>query len=343
MPISVDYEMNGLKLLLKLTGLCSITPRTAFSGKIGIQRNKPFIQATCFAISLVVITFASMYFSVAHNYLYRGPLIVLLRVLVVAVWIVLGVEAVLSPVSNYKAWHEFFEILKDVPGRLKNKHILCYPQKYLVIIELAMLNGFALAIFIMNAFTKLFLLYYQFALEYLNTITIVLAIHLIIILKQEYQYMNKTLKRFRCLPLKNRKNVDMVDVARDLQKNYIRLNKLVTYFNEIFGYQILFILAYIVLLVLQIFADVRQNFGSLNAFLGFRQLMAISINGVSCHDGVQNFKTLIHTMIFKFTTNCNVMYVKELIALCVLESPKHKITLRFALHIPIAVSVATVT
>lgn len=293
MAISLASEMNGLKLLLKLTGICSITPRTAFSGKSGIKENKPFIQATCFAIGLVVITFTSIYFSVTDNYLYHGTLIVLLRVLVVAVWIVLGVEAVMSPVSNYRAWHEFFEILKDVPGRSQNRRILCYPQKYLIIIELVAFHGFVVAIFIMIAFTKLFLLYYQLALEYLNTITVLLAIHLILILKQEYKYMNKTLKKLRCSPLRKQKNVDMEDVARDLQRNYIRLNKLVTYFNDIFGYQILFILGYIVLLVLQIFADVRQDISNLNAFLGMRQLMAIFVNGVSYYDHRLTDRTLV--------------------------------------------------
>lgn len=246
-----NNESNGFHILLKIASFYAVCPNTALLFNNIKNKGKPFFRTAVSITVLTVAVIACVYLNIVNYYAKVNGTFVVLYSITSAILVALEVTTVISPVLFYEAWQELFQLLKDVSGKIE----YCQSsQKFIIVTELVIVHVLVVLKIIYSIVTYRFSFMYRVVLDHVNNIVALLEVHIILILKYKFKLLNKDLKQSE-----SQKMIQIENSIKKSQRQYKKLAKVVRYFNRIFGYQILFLLASLILILLQTFADVYEN------------------------------------------------------------------------------------
>lgn len=264
----LSKEKPGLGILLKWASVLSIVPHHAYLA-VDVRCISKF-TACIFLGACLSLVFAN----VICHYPHMKEMDLWMDTLTTSMKIVLACVLVVRPMSCSQAWQNFFNSLQEVSNNLgSNKKCLHITSKQ-VIFELSVLHMIIprntlkyclhLAFKDIDNPTQHLFSAYQDVIDYYSGICAILVMHLVLIINHNFKDLNEQLRvsapwsvnekvEIVCMLSEIHSNGNLLVIQygiRKMQKNYRDLAKLVEMLNEIFGYQILFLIGNAILVFL---------------------------------------------------------------------------------------------
>lgn len=247
-------EKTALKMLLKLTSTFSVTPSYEFIRYDA--EDSPIFKFHLHTIMYLIFNITACVLS-EYDTLSNETTSVTFAVLDGLSTLSLTVSAitvVISPVMSRKTWKEFFKQLQDVSRTLgPSARFSSTINRRRILIDCLIIQ----AIYAFKLFSNMYVCTIELdvtssavyiipldLVEYFVFISLILITSLNTIIRQKYSVLNNSLKIHSSQRGGN---------VRNMQANYRKLVKLTKFFNDIFGYQMLFIVETAVVKVLGCF------------------------------------------------------------------------------------------
>lgn len=270
-------EKQGLRILLKWASVLSIVPHHKYFA-VDIRCISKFTSFAflCISLSLVITNAICHYFHMKEMDLWMDTLTASMK-------IILACMLVLRPMFCSQTWRNFFTLLQNVSNNLGSNPRFLYITRKRVIFELLVLHLILprniLKYYLHIAFsdvdypTQHLFAAYQDIIDYYSGICAIIVMHLVLILNANFKYLNEQLQvsapwsvnekvKLVCMLSEIHSGGNLLVIQygiRKLQRNYRELAKLVGMLNEIFGYQILFLIGNAILVFLEALKIVLVN------------------------------------------------------------------------------------
>lgn len=262
-------DRKVIEILLKIGSIVGVTPISSLS-KIDSIRNKSFTVLQL-VLSTTICT-SSIYFNARDSYVNMSKMDMFVDLLPLVFNAMQGVVIITGPLFYSTSWQKLLTALqnnKQLIDYKKSNHIK-KEETARVYAELILFHIMFIARFSWDALVWIscrgFYIYknylYRMYHEYCAIIAIFLMIHFNLVIQNYFRLLNNilrcTITNYRSQKRNDRRMVcalctDIFNAShefRNVQTAYRKLSKMISHFNTIFGYQILFLMGYTVAVTL---------------------------------------------------------------------------------------------
>lgn len=272
-------DENSIQILLKIARICGTFPPEKPSKWIYIY------HIFTFAITLF-ISVISMYFNAIELYSRRDTIDVFVNVLASFFTTVQGLSIQLLTLTNPNGWRQLYEKL-DCKQFLTSRKMWVYFEIFAIQALFFLKLSFATWTWLsVGGYTISIKYFYRHLYEHYAIISIAIIVHVNLIIKRKFFAMNSILLK--------RNN----DCIRNVQKIHREIVDIIEIFNGVFGYQILFIMAHTIVVMLEnannfmksnVFNDaISLKVFLWSAFYGF-QVIVILNDAYKTQENIMNF------------------------------------------------------
>lgn len=263
-------EKHSFKILLILASVLSISPcYKSIKGEISRPRFLPKFTAS-FLITTYILSLVG---NINGNYPLMSIPQMFVDIISSLMRIILAVTIVILSQFHYAEWRDMFILLQEVTVNIDCKEPCAQTNVRKITIEIILIHIAVLLKFTWNCVVwtcnvgfQLYSYYiFRDIAEYYSSVCVFLLVHLILVIKHRYKYLNNKLKvSITDWKYKNIKTIsawseinctrsmlEYEDGLRKLHINYRKLGKVVEIISKIFGYQILLLLATSVVIFLE--------------------------------------------------------------------------------------------
>lgn len=267
-------EANDFKILLKLGKIFSVTPSYEY---IRSDRNASLmsrIYGILFPAGIVMAYGVCLNGTIKYRYkkFHVEAVGVIIDSMTTFLFASSAVITTLSPTLHRQTWRKFFNLLEDVNKDMNYSATDRTNNTRRARIEFFFAHVTFLLIYFWNISVWAYFLgiqtsgYYIFrhSAEYIPFLSTILMVYLNRIIRDRYTCLNKAVKQpavwavkrnftseLKQLHLYVRNSTVAEESIRRIQRNFRKLGKLVCMFNNIFGYQILFLIGMTILTLLE--------------------------------------------------------------------------------------------
>lgn len=320
MGIVRNENVHLLKLLLKLGSILSIAPNKGFMAQRVYQTLYSFFIAGLVMVAFIV----SEYNNILNRYGTFDPLDITIDLLHAFVLITLTITIIVGPTVYYKSWKSF---LKEL---LTTSAFFGWPKGYANRVDIQIVGLHIIFIlkvlvdtilWIPSVGIKIFSFYIiRTICEYYAVLSVTIMINVNSTIRSRYRTLNDSFQySTNCFSkpynpatkiIAQNLSGRMRCTIKNCQNMYRNLNGLVVLFNTIFGYQILLIMAYTVMAILDgMYVTIRHTNNIHSRSILLRLWNAAMSMFVLVSIGIMSTTTIVKQLPFSASSHGNNLFM----------------------------------